>query len=62
MHLPQIDGIPCLKANNYTLEEGEQSVFSRELNSAPLPFCSLSALHCRGTGSTLPDQAALHSL
>ena len=30
----QINGIPCLKANNYTLEEGEQSVFSRELKSA----------------------------
>ena len=34
----QINGIPCLKANNYTLEEGEQSVFSRELKSEQHPL------------------------
>ena len=34
----QIDGEPVLKANNYDLESGEQSIFDVELNRAP-HFC-----------------------
>ena len=48
MNLLQIDGIPCLKANNYTLEEGEQSVVQPRAQE-----CASFSLH-----STAPQHAA----
>lgn len=47
----QIDGEPVLKANNYDLESGEQSIFDVELNRAPQHSLLLS--DCRFGGSQL---------